>query len=324
MCSFCFSKLLYAICCIQMHSGCSLHLWLMRYKLLSHHLWPLMQSLLCSWNWNTHRQTCWATSESLRSDCFFFFGIVLKFCGIVSWHNPAMPWLWLPCFARSAIVGMNHLLFAEIQNVLWLEWSEVDCAKGALQRGLVSHSLTLGLNALQPLLWLSVPICCQPVFLFLLILLFWLLQYFPCLSSSIFRLYLLLLSVLTKLLYAFKVQASFVWSVCFYVLGISKYYLSSTVLSAVTMATSTGFSSCAELKNVKLTYNAVSLMRAAGPHCCSAAKTWASHIPVNSLYTAVLLSTLSPEGSERLLVLATIILSIGSTKYSFVFSNSKR
>lgn len=200
-----------------------------------------------------------------------------------------MPGLWLPCFARPAIVGMNHLLFAEIQNVLWLEWSEVDCARGALQRGLVSHSLTLGLKALQPLLWLSVPI-----------------------------------SVLTKFLYAFKVPASLVWSVCFYVLGISKYYTSSTVLSAVTMATLTGFSSCAERKNVKVTYNGVSLMRLAGPHCCSAAKTWASHIPVNSLYSAALLSTLSPEGSERLLVLATIILSIGSTKYSFVFSNSKR
>lgn len=83
------------------------------------------------------------------------------------------------------------------------------------------------------------------------------------------------------------------WSVCFCVLGgISKCYLSSTVPSAVTMATSTGFSSCAALKNVKLTYNAVSLTGAAGPHCCSAAKISASYIPVNSLCSAVLLSTI--------------------------------
>lgn len=115
------------------------------------------------------------------------------------------------------------------------------------------------------------------------------------------------------------------YGVCFYVLaGISKYYLSSTVPAAVTMDTSTGFSSCAALKNVKLTYNAVSLMGAAGPQCCSAAKTSASHILVNSLYSAVLLSTLSSDCSEWLLVLATIIISIGSTKYSFVFCISKR
>lgn len=41
------------------------------------------QSWLFSWNWNTHRQTCWATSESLHSDCFSLFGIVVKFCGSV-------------------------------------------------------------------------------------------------------------------------------------------------------------------------------------------------------------------------------------------------
>lgn len=60
-----------------------------------------------------------------------------------------------------------------------------------------------------------------------------------------------------------------------------------TVPSAVTMATPTGFSSCAALKNVKLTYNAVSLMGAAGPQRNSAAKSAARHILVNSFYSAV-------------------------------------
>lgn len=57
--------------------------------------------------------------------------------------------------------------------------------------------------------------------------------------------------------------------------GISKYYLSSAVPSAVTMATSTGFSSSAALKNANLKN--------------------AGHIPVNSFYSAGLLSTLSAE-----------------------------
>lgn len=38
-------------------------------------------------------------------------------------------------------------------------------------------------------------------------------------------------------------------------LGSAKKGLSSTVPSVVTMATPTGFSSCAALKNVRLTYN---------------------------------------------------------------------
>lgn len=102
----------------------------------------------------------------------------------------------------------------------------------------------------------------------------------------------------------------------FYLLaGISKCYVSTTLPSAVTMATSTGFSSCAALKNVRLTYNAASLMGAAGPQRCNAAKTSSSCIPVpavrlrtaeHSLCSAVLLSTLSSEDSEWLLVLATI------------------
>lgn len=44
------------------------------------------------------------------------------------------------------------------------------------------------------------------------------------------------------------------------------------VPSAVTMATPTGFSSCAALKNAEQTYNTLSPMRAAGPQCNSAAK----------------------------------------------------
>lgn len=62
--------------------------------------------------------------------------------------------------------------------------------------------------------------------------------------------------------------------VCLFIcsLGSAKKCLSSTVPSAVTMATPTGFSSCAALKNVRLTYNTVSSMRAAGPQCSSVAK----------------------------------------------------
>lgn len=69
-----------------------------------------------------------------------------------------------------------------------------------------------------------------------------------------------------------------VW-VCLFMrcLGSAKKCLSSTVPSAVTMATPTGFSSCAALKNVRLTYNSVSPMRAAGPQCSSAAKTSPRH-----------------------------------------------
>lgn len=32
---------------------------------------------------HTHRQTCWATSESLRGDCFSLFGFVLQFSGSI-------------------------------------------------------------------------------------------------------------------------------------------------------------------------------------------------------------------------------------------------
>jgi len=54
--------------------------------------------------------------------------------------------------------------------------------------------------------------------------------------------------------------------------GSAKKCLSSTVPSAVAMATPTGFSSCAALKNVRLTYYTVSPMRADSPQCSSAAK----------------------------------------------------
>lgn len=81
-------------------------------------------------------------------------------------------------------------------------------------------------------------------------------------------------------------------SLSLYVLaGISKKCLSSVVPSAVTMATPTGFSSCAALKNVRLTYNTVSPMgaahnAAAQPRVCRGT-FWCRF---NSLFSAALRS----------------------------------
>lgn len=153
-------------------------------------------------------------------------------------------------------------------------------------------------------------------------------QYFSCLSRSFsFSFYLQVKGVINCICWCdqcldrffpagFKVPATFLTRVCvFYVLaGFSKSYLSSTVPSAVTMATSTGFSSCAALKNVKLTYNAMALMGAAGPQCSRADETsfWLTLCLL--LWSAVLLNhdSLPSEGSKLLLLLATVIICAGS------------
>lgn len=118
----------------------------------------------------THRQTCWATSKCVHSDCFSLFGIVSTFCGSdFGTIQPGLGWECHVLLSRS-LLGVNTSQLLKYN--LFCGFRGAKCVKSTL---LPPGKLNLGMKVLQPFL---------PVCLFTVIWLSWLMQYFSCLSRS--------------------------------------------------------------------------------------------------------------------------------------------
>lgn len=125
----------------------------------------------------THRQTCWATSECVHSDCFSLFGIVSTFCG--SDFGTIQPGLGWECHVLLSwpLLGVNTSQL--------LKYNLFCSFRGAKWTALKAHFCLQDLPSFKNWTWVwkSSSLYYLCVF-FTLIWLSWLMQYFSCLRRS--------------------------------------------------------------------------------------------------------------------------------------------